>query len=185
MEREQNGRRPDSRRFGRFPAVAVWKEEEESRPELRCLHIEQYVQPIGGGVLTLLLVPSVRLRACGQLFPSLSLSSPPSPSLSLSTSLSFSPPSAPPAVTDCSSYFRLGVKGVTFQHCEYTTLCYAPSWRCDGANDCGDYSDERNCPGNERDREKGGEGGKKGGRGREMYEVILRDQEMYRDGKSW
>uniref|UniRef100_A0A673BTW4 Low density lipoprotein receptor-related protein 1Aa n=1 Tax=Sphaeramia orbicularis TaxID=375764 RepID=A0A673BTW4_9TELE len=49
--------------------------------------------------------------------------------------------------TDCSSYFRLGVKGVTFQKCEFTTLCYAPSWLCDGANDCGDFSDERNCPG--------------------------------------
>lgn len=51
------------------------------------------------------------------------------------------------AATDCSSYFRLGVKGVTFQKCEFTTLCYAPSWQCDGANDCGDFSDEKNCPG--------------------------------------
>ncbi|KAK2516454.1 Lrp1 [Columba guinea] len=49
--------------------------------------------------------------------------------------------------TDCSSYFKLGVKGTTFQKCEHTSLCYAPSWVCDGANDCGDYSDERNCPG--------------------------------------
>nr|XP_026654670.1 low-density lipoprotein receptor-related protein 1 [Zonotrichia albicollis] len=50
------------------------------------------------------------------------------------------------AATDCSSYFRLGVKGTTFQKCEHTSLCYAPSWVCDGANDCGDFSDERNCP---------------------------------------
>uniref|UniRef100_A0A8B9CK99 LDL receptor related protein 1 n=89 Tax=Aves TaxID=8782 RepID=A0A8B9CK99_9AVES len=49
--------------------------------------------------------------------------------------------------TDCSGYFKLGVKGTTFQKCEHTSLCYAPSWVCDGANDCGDYSDERNCPG--------------------------------------
>ncbi|KAG7218254.1 hypothetical protein INR49_020502 [Caranx melampygus] len=52
-----------------------------------------------------------------------------------------------PAATDCSSYFHLGVKGMTFQKCEFTTLCFAPSWQCDGANDCGDFSDERNCPG--------------------------------------
>ncbi|KAM9759324.1 low-density lipoprotein receptor-related protein 1-like isoform 2-T2 [Menidia menidia] len=51
------------------------------------------------------------------------------------------------SATDCSSYFHLGVKGVMFQKCEFTTLCYAPEWQCDGANDCGDFSDERNCPG--------------------------------------
>lgn len=62
------------------------------------------------------------------------------------------------AATDCSSYFKLGVKGTTFQKCEHTSLCYAPSWVCDGANDCGDYSDERNCPG-EAGRGKGGSAG--------------------------
>lgn len=56
------------------------------------------------------------------------------------------------AATDCSSYFKLGVKGTTFQKCEHTSLCYAPSWVCDGANDCGDYSDERNCPGESGER---------------------------------
>lgn len=61
------------------------------------------------------------------------------------------------AATDCSSYFKLGVKGTTFQKCEHTSLCYAPSWVCDGANDCGDYSDERNCPGESGER-KGGAG---------------------------
>lgn len=66
------------------------------------------------------------------------------------------------AATDCSSYFKLGVKGTTFQKCEHTSLCYAPSWVCDGANDCGDYSDERNCPG-ETGARKGGSGLRDGG----------------------
>lgn len=66
------------------------------------------------------------------------------------------------AATDCSSYFKLGVKGTTFQKCEHTSLCYASSWVCDGANDCGDYSDERNCPGESRERKWGSGLGEQG-----------------------
>lgn len=66
------------------------------------------------------------------------------------------------AATDCSSYFKLGVKGTTFQKCEHTSLCYAPSWVCDGANDCGDYSDERNCPGESWEKKEGSGLGEQG-----------------------
>ena len=29
--------------------------------------------------------------------------------------------------------------------CSTTVLCINKNWRCDSENDCGDYSDERDC----------------------------------------
>ncbi|KAG9349405.1 hypothetical protein JZ751_027848 [Albula glossodonta] len=49
--------------------------------------------------------------------------------------------------TDCSDYYKLGVKESGFLSCNSTSLCVHPSWICDGANDCGDYADELNCQG--------------------------------------
>ncbi|XP_078065094.1 prolow-density lipoprotein receptor-related protein 1-like, partial [Mustelus asterias] len=51
------------------------------------------------------------------------------------------------AITDCTHYFKLGVKANSFLKCKDTSLCYLESWICDGSNDCGDYTDEMNCPG--------------------------------------
>lgn len=50
---------------------------------------------------------------------------------------------------DCVDYHRLGVRvydGV-FLRCNSTSLCVLPHWLCDGADDCGDYSDESHCHG--------------------------------------
>lgn len=49
--------------------------------------------------------------------------------------------------SDCSHYYKLGVKEKEFIRCNSTSLCIHPSWICDGANDCGDYADEADCQG--------------------------------------
>uniref|UniRef100_A0AAR2M5Q5 EGF-like domain-containing protein n=1 Tax=Pygocentrus nattereri TaxID=42514 RepID=A0AAR2M5Q5_PYGNA len=49
---------------------------------------------------------------------------------------------------DCVDYHRLGVRerGAAFLRCNSTSLCVLPHWLCDGANDCGDFSDELRNP---------------------------------------
>ncbi len=55
-----------------------------------------------------------------------------------------------PDSTDCMEYYRLGSRASNserFLSCNSTSLCVHPSWICDGANDCGDYTDEIHCHG--------------------------------------
>ncbi|XP_071941661.1 low-density lipoprotein receptor-related protein 1-like isoform X2 [Antedon mediterranea] len=52
--------------------------------------------------------------------------------------------------TDCGLFAlnRLVVplpEGMVLNECANTTLCYLPTWECDGENDCGDNSDEAQC----------------------------------------